>query len=124
MAACGWHDEDGLRVLEIDFRGGDPVERSGTLRTACDQCEQASGRVLILVRWDSEGLDMGFLKEAKDANRRLRHVDARAAFLGLGAKGGALAAIFNVRVEYERVRSFDDESVARAWLEEVADGGR
>lgn len=122
MAACDWRDEGGFRVLEIDFRGGDPVERLAALRTAVEACERTPGRVPLLVRWEYDGLDMNFLKLCKDANRRLRHLDIRAAFLGLGGKGGAFAAMFNARVGHERVRSFDDEGAALAWLQGVDDG--
>ena len=74
--------------------------------------------------WHEEGgprrLDLDLLKQVKDANRRLRHLDVRGAFLGLGGKGGAFAAMFDVRVGHERVRSIDDESRAIEWLEENA----
>lgn len=120
MAACEWHEEGGTRRLHLDFRDGDSEARLTALRDAITAAERAAGRVLILVRWEPEALDMGFLKQVKDANRRLRHLDVRAAFLGLGGKGGAFAAMFNVRVGHERVRSFDDEDRALQWLEENA----
>ena len=122
MAASAWREEGGVRHLDVDFRDGDAAERLEAMRTAIDACEAATGRIPILVRWEPDGLDMGFLKLAKDANRRLRHLDIRAAFLGLGGKGGAFAAIFNVRVGHERVRSFDDEGAALHWLEENRHG--
>ena len=125
MAATQWREEpDGFRYLDVDFVGGDTPERLETLLTACTACEEASGRVPILVHWESDGLDMAFFKEVKDANRRLRHLDIRAAFLGLGGRGGAMAALFNIRVGHERVRSFDGDAVALAWLKEERHGRR
>lgn len=118
MAACDWHDEGTLRYLIVDFRGGDDAERLAVLQHAIAETEASPGRTLMLVHWDSDGLDMAFFKEVKDANRRLRHLDIRAVFLGLGSRGGALAALFNIRVGHERVRSFDDEGAALGWLRE------
>ena len=124
MAGCDWQDEVGVRRLVVDFRGGDTAERLDVLKTAIGACQTTGSHISILVRWESDGLDMGFLKHVKDANRMLGHLDIRAAFLGLGAKGTAIAALFNIRVGHERVRSFDDEGAALAWLEEAAHGGR
>lgn len=119
MPGCGWREEtDGFRFFEIDFTGGDSRERTIVLQESIDAVQVPDGRVPMLVHWEAGAFDIGWFKQVKDANRMLKHLDLRAAFVGLGARGGAYAGVLNLRVGHERVRHFPDVAAALTWLRE------
>lgn len=120
MAACDWREApDGFTYLDVDFRGGDAQERSAALQAGTAAVRAAVGRVAVLCHREAGAFDVAWFKLVKDTNRALRHLDLKVAFVGLGSRGGVYAGMLNLRVGHERVRAFDDEGSALAWMQEI-----
>lgn len=120
-----WREEpDGFRYLVTDYRGSTTQERFEVFRERTAAVPEGVDRIPVLVLAADEGLDPMWFKEVKDHNSSTARDDrVRVALVGTGRKGGALAAMLNARLPYERARSFADEAEAVAWLREADPAG-
>lgn len=115
MAGHSIIDYKGKEILYIDYRGMNENQMIQTLNEATERSLSDNKPRLLLTNVAGSFVLPDFLKKAKEAGKRTKHLTLKSAIIGIEGAKKVLLKFHNLYVGSE-MKPFHDEIEAKEWL--------